>query len=307
MTRRSCVRRRWSRVLIGALAILACVAASAETLTIATYNVENYGLANRITEVGFRSDYPKPETQKRALRQAIVAINADVLVLQEMGTAPYLEELRRDLRADGADYPHAALAVAADPDRHVAVLSRRPLTNVMTLANLDFAYLGGRERVKRGVLMATVSTAAGDLTIFAVHLKSRLTERPDDPLSAIRRAAEATAVRDAVLRRFPNPDGARFIILGDCNDTKASKALEHLQHRGATTIATLLPASDSHGETWTYSYRREDTYTRVDHILVSPPLHARIADGKARIYDGPGVKEASDHRPVFVRLELSAR
>ena len=78
--------------------LLGLMAARAETLTVATYNIENYGPANRMTEAGFRKDYPKPEAEKRALRAVIRALHADVLVLQEMGGQPYLDELRRDLK-----------------------------------------------------------------------------------------------------------------------------------------------------------------------------------------------------------------
>ena len=35
----------------------------AETLTIATYNIENYGPADRVTKAGYRKDYPKPEAE----------------------------------------------------------------------------------------------------------------------------------------------------------------------------------------------------------------------------------------------------
>lgn len=49
----------------------------AETLTLATYNVENYGPANRVTEAGYRQDYPKPEAEKRALRTGTRGLNAD--------------------------------------------------------------------------------------------------------------------------------------------------------------------------------------------------------------------------------------
>ena len=227
-------------------------AAIAETLRIATYNVENYGPANRMTEGGYRQDYPKPEAEKRALRQVIRGMNADVLVLQEMGGQPYLDELRRDLKAEGLDYPHAALASAADADRHLAMLSRRPLTAVTTHVDLEFKYFGTTERVKRGLLEATMATDAGAVTLFVLHLKSRFTERPDDPLSAIRRAAEATAIRDCVLRRFPVPADARFLILGDCNDNRASRAAAFLQKRGKTEISTLLPAADSRGDNLNY-------------------------------------------------------
>ncbi|HVW84064.1 MAG TPA: endonuclease/exonuclease/phosphatase family protein [Bryobacteraceae bacterium] len=292
-------------VVLGVLGFVAAAAAtSAETLSIATYNVGNYGPAGRMTDDGYRPAYPKPEREKRALRQVIRALDADVLFLQEMGPQPYLDELQRDLRDEGCIYPHAFLAEANDAERHVAVLSKRPLSGVRTLANLEFSYLGARSPVKRGLVVATVRTTAGDIALFGFHLKSRLTERPDDPLSAHRRLQEAVAIRDEVLRRFPNPASARFVLIGDCNDSKASKAVERLQKRGKTVIALLLPASDPAGECWTYSYRREDSYQRVDHILVSPALRDAIAGGGARILAGPDVAEASDHRPVVIRLNL---
>jgi endonuclease/exonuclease/phosphatase family metal-dependent hydrolase len=278
--------------------------ARSETLTIATYNVENYGPANRMTEVGYRKDYPKPEPEKRALRGVIRGLGADVLVLQEMGDQPYLDELRRDLKIEGCDYPHAALASAADADRRVAILAKRPLRTVTTHTDLQFTYFGERETVKRGLLEATISTAAGELTIFAVHLKSRFTDRPDDPSSAKRRAAEATAIRDRVLSRFPVPAEARFIVLGDCNDGRTSRPVAFLQKRGRTEIARLLPAADSRGEVWTHAFRREESYSRVDHIFVSPPLHSAVRGGAARIYDADAVRQASDHRPVLVVLAL---
>lgn len=292
------------RVVVLAAALCAFAGVRAETLTIATYNIENYGLADRMTEAGFRKAYPKPELEKRALRTVIRGLGADILVLQEMGPQPFLDELQRDLKADGIDYPHAALAAASDEDRHIAVISRRPLKSVATHTDLQFAYLGGKENVKRGLLEVTVASAAGDVTLFAVHLKSRFTERADDPMSAARRGGEATAIRDRVLKRFPDPTSARFVILGDCNDARTSRALAALQKRGKTDIAELLRAVDSRGEAWTHAYRKEESYSRVDHILVSPGLISAVEGGAARVFDGAGVREASDHRPVVVVLKL---
>ncbi|MGA2445779.1 MAG: endonuclease/exonuclease/phosphatase family protein [Opitutaceae bacterium] len=282
-------------------------AGRAETLTIATYNIENYVAAGRRVDGVYRPAYPKPEAAKQALRAVIHALDADVLALQEMGPAAYLEELRRDLRAGGIDYPHAALAEAADADRHVAVLSQLPFNRVQTQAGLEFRYFDGREKVKRGVLEIDLAVAGGELTLFVVHLRSRFTERADDPGSVLCRAGEAEAIRDHVLRRFPDPTAARFLILGDCNDTKGSKPLRLLTKRGKTSITKLLDAADPRGETWTYTYFKDDTYERVDHVLVSPGLVSAVAGGRAQIYDGPGVREASDHRPVVVRLELGKR
>jgi endonuclease/exonuclease/phosphatase family metal-dependent hydrolase len=299
------MRRARGRRLAGwALGLLAALTLRAETLTVATYNVENYVATNRVMEAGYRQDYPKPEAAKRALRAVIRALDADVLALQEMGPRPYLDELRRDLRAEGLDYPYAALAEGADRDRHIAVLSKRPFKAARTHAGLDFPYFAGREKVKRGLLEIVLGTEAGDVTLWAVHLKSRFTDRPDDPQSAQRRLGEARAVRDFVLQRFPDPSRAKFLIAGDCNDSPASKPLQALTQRGKTTVARMLAAADARGETWTHCYRKEESYSRVDFALVSPALLPAVAGGAARIYDGPEVREASDHRPVVVRLEL---
>ena len=62
------------------------------------------------------------------------------------------------------------------------------------------------------------------------------------------------------------------MILGDCNDTKNSKPLRLLTKRGNTMIAAFTKAVDPQGEVWTYFYRKDDTYSCVDYILVSPGL-----------------------------------
>jgi endonuclease/exonuclease/phosphatase family metal-dependent hydrolase len=280
-------------------------AVGAETLRIATFNLENYGRSNRVTSLGFRSDYPKPEAAKAALRTIIREMKADVVVLQEMGPQQYLDELRRDLRQEGTDYPHAVLLQAADEVRHVAVLARRPLAAVTQHTDLKFKYFEDTVAVKRGLLEVKLATPAGQITLWALHLKSRYTDRPDDLNSARRRAAEATAIRNRILERTGDPAEARFMIVGDFNDGKTSPALRYMQRRGKTRIADMLPAADSRGETWTYVYRRDEVYNRVDHILVSERLQPAVVGGRAVIHDSPSVRVASDHRPVYATLDLS--
>jgi endonuclease/exonuclease/phosphatase family metal-dependent hydrolase len=282
-----------------------CATARAAPFVVATYNVENYTAADRMTAEGFRHAYPKPEPEKKALRTVIRALHADVLVLEEMGPQPYLDELRRDLAREGAGYPFAFLLEGPDPDRHVAVLSRRPWTAVTPHADLEFSYFGRPEKVKRGLLEADFAGEGGGLTIFMLHLKSRITDQADDPLSAARRAGEAKAVRDLILEKFPDPSSSRFLVIGDFNDDLAGRALRLLMHRGKMEIATALPAADSRGEMWTEFYRKEQTYSAIDHVLVSPGLLAAVRSGRAHVFDGPGVALASDHRPVVVMLDFA--
>ncbi len=278
----------------------------AGTVVVATYNVENYGPVDRRVDGVFRPKYPKPESEKRALREAIEAMGADLLALQEMGGLSYLDELRHDLRAEGLDYPYTALVDAEDADRHIALLSRLRLSSVVRHSAIEFAYMGGTARVKRGLLEAVVSDPDGDFAVFVLHLKSRLQERPDDPGAQKRRLGEALAVRSLIRKRFPAASRARFVILGDFNDGNFSRTVRRMAQIGDETLAYCLPAADSRGETWTELYRREGSYTDLDHILVSPALRAAVEGASARIYDGPETAEASDHRPVVARLVIPA-
>jgi predicted extracellular nuclease len=295
-----------SAALIFFSLIMAIAAARGESLVIATYNIENYTATDRMTPEGYRQNYPKPESEKTALRAVIHALHADVLVLEEMGPQPFLDELQRDLARQGDDYPHAFLVDGPDPERHVAVLSKRAWKTVTPHTDLEFLYRGRLEKVKRGLLEVTFAADGGDFTLWAVHLKSKLTESDDenDPQSASLRTAEAMAVCRAVLEKFTDPVSARFAILGDFNDGKGSKPVQDLMRHGRTNIAYMVPAVDSHGEVWTEFYAKQEIYSGFDHILVSPGLRGAVRGGRAIIFDAPEVSLASDHRPVVVTLEF---
>ena len=295
------MNRRFAGLALGCLVI--SFAPGAE-LTFATYNVENYTATNRMTSVGYRRDYPKSEKSKAALRQVIKRMDADVIVLQEMGPRAYLNELQRDLRSEGVDYPYSYLVEAHDEVRHVAMLSKQSWLRVQSHIDLDFKYFETRETVKRGLLEAVFATPTGAVTLWSMHLKSRYADRKDDPDSVKRRAGEATAIRNFILKQYPDPATARFLILGDFNDVKRSASVRYIKKRGPLIISRLLAAKDSRGDHWTYHYHRTDTYSRVDHALVSPGLYDEVKGREARIFDGSDVEAASDHRPLMVTLEF---
>ncbi|HEY9250258.1 MAG TPA: endonuclease/exonuclease/phosphatase family protein, partial [Rariglobus sp.] len=223
--------------------VLLVAVVRSEPLTIATYNVENYTLADRTTDGVYRKGYPKPEADKAALRAVIRRMNADVVALQEVGGEPFLAELQRDLRSEGLDYPHAAVMEAEDKDRMIAVLARRPFSRVTKHADLTFKYFAGTAKVRRGLLEVGLANGGGDVTLFVVHLKSRYTERPDDPLAALQRAGEAVAIRDRILEVFPDPAAARFLVAGDFNDNRTSRPVRAMLERGKTPITEWLPAT----------------------------------------------------------------
>jgi endonuclease/exonuclease/phosphatase family metal-dependent hydrolase len=293
------------RLLRPFVAIHLLVVTVSAAITVATYNVENYTIADRMVEGVYRQAYPKPEKEKAALRHVVTDIAPDILAVSEMGKPEFLADFQRELKQAGQDYLHAVVLEAADPDRHVAVLSKLPFKEVRRHAQVPISYFGQPEVVKRGVLELVFATSEGDVSLFVIHLKSKFTEQKEDPDGATRRALEAEAVRDLVLSRYPNPAKAKFIVCGDWNDTRQSRPVRALLKRGETEVGELLPAADSRGESWTQYYRKEDLYSRFDYLLVSGGLKPLVANGRATIWDGAGTPEASDHRPVFMTLQLS--
>lgn len=265
--------------------------------------MENYLPAGRKVDGTYRPAYPKPEAEKAALRAVLRSAAADVITLQEMGDEEHLAELQRDLAREGLDYPHSAWLAGEDPDRHIAVLSKVPFIRIWRHDHVGTRYLGESGAVRRGVLEVTVRAGDDEVTVFAIHLKSRYTERHDDPGAAAQRAAEAVAVRDLVLERFPDPSKARFMIAGDFNDSRDKRPLRALTRRGDTVISRIMPTEDERGDAWTHRYRGNENYSRVDFILVSPGLEAFAKSIGLRIVDTPRVRNASDHRPVVLTLE----
>ncbi len=289
-----------------------CLGASpvrAEVVRIATYNVENYLVMDRWVDEQnrWRPDYPKPESEKAAVRRVIRAVAPDVIALQEMGAPPFLKELQRDLRREGLDYPYGYVLEAYDEVRHVAVLSRLPFRGVVAHTDPDFPYFGERKPIKRGLLEVGFETAGEPWTLFTGHLKSKWTERDDDPQAERRRVGEATAARNRILERVVPDAGDLFVIAGDLNDTRDTPAVRRFLRRGDVTISVPVDAADSRGHLWTQHWERQHLYSRIDYILTSPGMRERLVPGAFGVYDGPDYRIASDHRLVWADLRFGPR
>ena len=301
-------------ILFLAILVAVTVSRASDTLTFATYNVQNYTLENRQLAAGggFRPEYPKPEIEKAALRAVIRSMDADVMAFQEIGGTPFLEELRRDLASDGLTYPFGTAMMAEDDKRGLAVLSRVPLTEItehrdLVGSRVNVGKTDTNAPVRRGMLEVTVPWKGGPVTLFVVHLKSRLTDDKTDPASEEQRAAEALAVRERILLRLPKDSddefvsrSARFVVLGDFNDVPGSRPIRALQTKGKRVISQWIDAADTRGHRWTHVYSKQAVYSRFDQVFVSPALIPNVE--RAWICDTPDTAIASDHRPVILRL-----
>jgi endonuclease/exonuclease/phosphatase family metal-dependent hydrolase len=301
-----------------ALAMLALRMPGAEAMAgvirVATYNVETY--LDQSTETRPRV---KSAEAKEKVCESIRILNPDVIALEEMGGTNALLELRGSLGAGGQHFDYWEEVQGFDPDIHVAVLSKLPIVASRPHTNDDFLLDGRRMRVKRG--FAEVDIAGGGNFVFTVivaHLKSRLATPEAD--QAEERLGEAKVLRGIIDGRLTRDPEAKMIVLGDFNDTRDSAPVREILGRGKRKLFDTRPA-ERNGDTavseppyfeprdvaWTYFYGKEDTYSRIDYIAISPGLLKNWVKEDTYIPTIPNWGAGSDHRPIVAGFETRER
>lgn len=279
----------------------------AGTFRVATYNVENYLDQPTESHRGVKS-----EAAKVKIRESIRATNPDVLALEEMGTTNALLELRAALKADGCDFPYWEHVQGFDTNIHVAVLSKFPITARRPHTNESFLLDGRRFRVSRGFVEVKIRAATNcTITLIAAHLKSRRPSPETD--EAEQRLQEAKVLRRLVDAQLQSDPNAKLIILGDLNDVKDSLSTREIIGHGKFKLTDTRPAErngdtapaekpqyDPPRITWTHFYGKEDSYSRIDYILLSPAMARDWLPGESYIPTVPNWGVGSDHRPVMV-------
>jgi len=282
---------------------LAGFSTAAATVRVATYNVENY--LDQPTE---SRPVVKSAEAKAKVRESIRALQPDVLALEEMGTTNALLELRAALHADGLGFPFWEHTTGADTNIHLAILSRLPIIARLPHTNDSFLLDGHRFRASRGFAEVAIQADKNfTFTLIAAHLKSR---RPS-PLAdeAEQRLAEAKILRDIVDAQFQADPAARLVVLGDFNDVKNSPSTREIIGHGKFRLTDTRPAErdtapnptpryEPRNVTWTHYYGVEDTYSRIDYILLSPALANHRLPVETDIPTIPNWGTGSDHRPL---------
>jgi len=125
------------------------------------------------------------------------------------------------------------------------------------------------------------------------------------------RLSEAKILRSIVDERLAKNPDAKIIVLGDFNDEKTSAALKEIIGRGKTKLFDTRPAErngdnstadnfyhEPRNSAWTYFYGKNDTYARIDYILLSSALKQNWLANETYIPTIPNWGRGSDHRPI---------
>jgi endonuclease/exonuclease/phosphatase family metal-dependent hydrolase len=308
------LHKRLPRPEVILLALLLCARfAGAETFRVATYNVENYLAEATDTRSA------KAAEAKAKVRESIRAIRPDVLALQEMGDTNALLELRDSLKDEGLDLPYWEHVAGFDTNIHVAVLSKFPFTARHPHTDDSFLLSGRRFRVSRGFAEVDVQVNTNySFTLITAHLKSKRAVAQAD--EAELRLEEAKLLRETIDARLAANPNANLVVLGDFNDTKDSASTKAVIGRGKLKLVDTRPAErngdntpspnpawEPRNVTWTHYYGKEDSYSRIDFLLISPGLAREWVANETYVLTLPNWGVGSDHRPIMATFEAEDR
>jgi endonuclease/exonuclease/phosphatase family metal-dependent hydrolase len=288
---------------LGALAVfwLVSSAFAEEAVTFAHYNIENYLEMNR-RQGGETVLGPKPEGEKNTLIRIIKEIHPDILGVAEMGPPEQFEEFQKRLLEAGLEFPFTEYVDGADPERHLALLSRFRIVERHSENNLFFDLNGQREPVERGFLDVTIEVnSTFRLRVMGAHLKSKLAVPSGE---AFLRRNEARLLRKHIEGALSKDPNEKLLVYGDLNDTKDQPAIQEIlgPRQGPNRLREIV-AADAQGDRWTYYRRVSDTYDRIDYILADQALWPQIDPSHSYLYRSVDWYSASDHRPVVVVIK----
>jgi endonuclease/exonuclease/phosphatase family metal-dependent hydrolase len=283
----------------------------AEKFRVATYNVENY------LDEATRTRFVKSPESKAKVCETICAIQPDVIALQEMGSEKALEELQASLRARGLDLPHREHVSGFDTNVHVAILSRFPFSARRPHTNDTFLLSGHRLRVSRGIAEVDVRVAPDySFTLLVAHLKSKRPVPEAD--EAEWRLEEAKVLREKIDAHLLKTPDANLVVVGDFNDSRDSASTKAVIGKGKHKLVDTRPAelngddapkpnpaSEPRNVSWTHFYGKDDSYTRIDFILLSTGMVGEWVQSETFVGVVKNWGVGSDHRPIVATFRAA--
>ena len=302
-------------------------------------NGRNNGRDDRNADASFTLDQARSfkvsdNEEKSLTAAAILAVDADVLALQEVESLDLLDLFNEEYLASTYKY---RLLVQGNDRRgiNVAVLSRYPFKAVHT-ARFAAVNDGG---VEADLLYKEQESAAGKdvyifsrdclrvdvavpgdkpLYLYVNHFKSMMGGRDK---TRAKRQQQSERVAGMLARDHGGPSlGDDYVIVcGDFNDKDQddSGTVSLIRNPYLENVLRRLPDEE---DRWTHYFSKEDSYSQLDFLLLSPAL-SQITEGvqpmverrgqpkRASRYSGPrfeGVEfnrpKASDHCPVAIDI-----
>ncbi len=258
-----------------------------KSLRVCTWNVHNYNVSNRRVN-GRWVSYPKPESERDEIASTLAKINADVVLIQEMGDATYMQDLCERLRKAGVSYAFAGVSNYDVPSR-LGILCKVKPAKVFDFSNTYFQFNRQKMYSPRGALGVKIDINSRSVYAFAIHLKSKVSAKKEDENFTPFRRAELKAIVRRITKATAND--SLTIIGGDFNDEPNKYLLKSAEQ------FKVVAQSDLVGSNYTYSWRKKNAFYMYDYFLASENLLPYLKKGRVI-----AKTSVSDHRPVYVDI-----
>ncbi|MCS6770738.1 MAG: endonuclease/exonuclease/phosphatase family protein [Kiritimatiellae bacterium] len=280
-------------VLVGGVdGVWAGPAGSVGEFKLMTYNLMRFSYEDRDQD-GQRDNF-KPEEQIAAVVSVIAHVNPDVLAVQEVGDADSFDILRRRLSDAGLVYPHTDYFILPHATIGLGLLSRFPIVRRMHITNETYTVGGETLPVQRGFLVVDLqANPQYTFRLINAHLKSK---RFHPAGQSEMRRNEARLLNKHVRRMLDRNRNLNLVVVGDLNDGVQSSTLREVI--GSPPYLSDTRPADALGDVWTHFWEFQETYSRIDYILVSAAMRPEWVAEKSYLPRVPGMLVGSDHRPV---------
>ncbi|MGD9875042.1 MAG: endonuclease/exonuclease/phosphatase family protein [Kiritimatiellia bacterium] len=266
-----------------------------DEFSVMTWNLMRYYYDDRDDDG--EADDLKPQEQCDAIFQVISDEQPDVIAVQEMGSPEAFAHFTNGLAAKGMKYPHTELLRRGGRQEiNMAVLSRFPIVARQHHTNDTYTIGPAELPVARGFLSVDIQPAAHfRFNLMSAHLKAKVFH----PLGQTEmRRNEARLLNKHVRQSLRKKPDVPILVVGDMNDTFNSAAIREVIGKETRYLFDVRPR-DELGTVWTYYASGDDTYSRIDYMMVSRGMAMLLVKQKCRASGNLLCREGSDHRPLI--------
>lgn len=304
-------------LLLLALAIVFAPSSRSQTLSIGSYNLENYFDVFDNPYTADEGTDVKRREEIHHLASALAVLDADVVVFEELENVHVLQAMVNDYLADkGYDYV-GCQQTNDGRGINLGVISRYP---IMELRSYRFQTLtnpaapGKTWRFARDLMRVTLDVGLDrPVEVFCVHLKSN-GSRPGDPNSMLFRTAEAIRVKEIIRSEVAKDPGMLAVVAGDFNSMYETRpdqdrpwpAMAHLLEPEADGSQLLTDVHSALSDEQRVTIPGDGRYppATFDYILATPAMAECYVEGSASVIRDPELTSGSDHRPIKASFKL---
>lgn len=278
-----------------------------DTISVVTWNVEHFvdDYDNPYIENN-RENNPEPELAERRklLAEALIDLDADIVVFQEIESAAYVQSLAEE-HLEEMGYRYFTSRESNDWYMNVVVMSRIPLGMLYSYAN-PYTYILGEQdddgepsiqnlTNNRMLSVDVLVSPSYNFLLTGLHLKAGRGERNEGW-----RMGQINLLREHYSMITSMDSDARILVTGDLNTMPGDR--EFLQLLGSDTDLIFV---DPLADVQSYTHTADDPQRQLDHILPSESMIDDLVPGSATIpmpFDAQTMRFISDHLPVMAKF-----